>query len=102
MGPSKRPTADEQRWIDAIVDMGCVACLKDGFPGVPGQVHHIVEANKRLGHRYTLCLCSPGHHQPDSRSGKIALHPGRSKKFTARYGTERELLAWCGQYLGFE
>ena len=85
----------------ACRDFGCVACHLDGHFGVPGAYHHIVEANRRLGHRFGFCLCDPGHHQPDSRSGKIALHPGKNKRFIAMYGTERELLARLERTLGF-
>ena len=101
MGPGgKQPTVAEKAWLRAIVDFGCCACAIDGHPGTPAAVHHIVEGNRRLGHRFTLPLC-PGHHQPDSRSGKISLHPGKNKRFIACYGTERELLARLERTLGF-
>lgn len=101
MGPGHAaPTIAEKAWIRAIVDFGCCACFIDGHQGTPALVHHIVEGNRRLGHRFTLPLC-PGHHQPDSRSGKISLHPGVNKRFTALYGTERGLLARLERRLGF-
>lgn len=102
MGPGgKAPTVAERKWIKAITAFGCIACHLDGYPGTPAAVHHIVEANRRLGHRFTLPLCDPGHHQPDTRSGKVSLHPGKSKRFIQSYGTERALLARLEAYLGF-
>lgn len=101
MGPGHAaPTIAEQAWLRAITSFGCVACYLDGYPETPPAIHHIVEGNKRLGHRFTLPLCPP-HHQPDSRSGKVSLHPGVSKRFVAQYGTERGLLARLERKLGF-
>lgn len=103
MGPSgKAPTVAEKAWRRAIIEFGCVACYLDGHAGTPAVQHHIVEANRRVGHRFSLPLCDPGHHQPDTRSGKVALHPGRNPAFIALYGTERELLARLERRLGFE
>jgi len=103
MGPSgKAPTVAEKKWLRAIVDFGCVACFLDGHSGTPAAVHHIVEANRRLGHRFSLPLCDPGHHQNGQARGVISLHPGRSPAFIERYGTEREILARLERRLGFE
>ena len=101
MGPSEHQTAEDKRWIEAIVDFGCIACCLDGYPGTPPCVHHIVDFGRRMGHRFSLPLC-PGHHQHDSTSGKIALHPGRSKAFIAAYGTELQLLHRLETLLGFD
>lgn len=102
MGPGhSAPTVAEQAWIDACKEFGCVACFLDGAPGMPGAYHHIVEGNRRLGHRYGFCLCDPGHHQNGAARGLISLHPGRSPKFIALYGTERSLLARLERRLGF-
>ena len=100
--PGKRaPTADEVRWMRATQDFGCFACWRDGVSRAPGEYHHVVEAGRRLGHAWGYLLCSPGHHQPDSRSGKISIHPGRRPAFLARYGAEREIVARLRALLGF-
>lgn len=101
MGPTDAPTAEEQKWIDAIMSFGCVACHLDGFPGMPAAVHHITEGYRRLGHRWTLPLCDPGHHQNGGPIGRISLHPGKSRQFILVYGTELELLARLERRLGF-
>lgn len=101
--PGKRaPTVAEKRWMDAIVGFGCFACFLDGERDVPAAVHHLVEANRRLGHLYTLPLCDPGHHQNGKPQGRTSIHPGRSPAFIKHYGTERELLARLQRILGFE
>lgn len=100
--PGKRaPTVEEQRWIRAMQDFGCFACWCDGTSRVPGEYHHVVEAGRRLGHGWGYLLCSPGHHQPDSRSGKVSIHPGRRPAFIARYGAERDIVARLRSILGF-
>lgn len=100
--PGKRaPTVDEKRWMDAIVEYGCIACLLDGEPGTPAAVHHLVVGNRRLGHGWTIPLCDPGHHQNGKPLGRISIHPGRSPAFIQRYGTERELLERLQRILGF-
>lgn len=86
------------RW-DVMQDIGCIACLKEGNPGVKGDVHHVLRAGRRVSHDHSLVLCS-WHHRgvPLGTSAKETekiLGPSlaRSKRdFTARYGTERELL----------
>ena len=91
--PGKRtPTAEERAWMDAISAIGCIACLIDGHPGTPADVHHILRAGRRIGHLHTIPLC-PGHHRDGTGSpGLIARHPYKAR-FEASYGTESELLA---------
>lgn len=102
MGPNTpAPTVAEQAWLRAITSFGCVACYLDGYPGIPPAVHHIVEGNRRLGHRFSLPLCDPGHHQNGRARGLISLHPGKSRAFIAAYGTELSLLARLERKLGF-
>lgn len=101
MGPQGAPTVEERRWLDAIVAYGCVACALDGRLEVPPAVHHIVVTGRRLGHRFSLPLCDPGHHQGGGPLGVISLHPGRNPAFIARYGAELNLLRELEDVLGF-
>lgn len=84
------PTKEEAAWMDAITDIGCIACLIDGHPGTPGAVHHLLRGGQRIGHMHTICLCDPGHHQNGGKN-KISRHPDKAM-FEDRYGTEAELL----------
>lgn len=90
--PGKRaPTAEEKKWMDAIVQHGCICCFLDGNPPRPTAVHHILRGGQRIGHMYTLPLCDPGHHQNGQQLGLISRHPWKAR-FEAKYGTELELL----------
>ena len=90
--PGKRaPTVAEKAWMDAIVTLGCIACRMNSYPGVPGEVHHILRAGRRIGHMATICLC-PGHHQDGAGvPGLVARHPYKAR-FEALYGPEDTLL----------
>jgi hypothetical protein len=89
--PGKRkPTVAEAAWMDAITTFGCIACYIDGWPKTPGAVHHILRGGRRIGHRHTISLCDPGHHQ-NGAPDKISRHPWKAR-FEEKYGTEAELL----------
>lgn len=92
-----RATTAEKERIDRMMRLGCVACAQLGVPNlVATECHHIVEGNKRLGHWYTIPLCS-GHHRGDwSQHGWILPHERASiasgrKEFIRVYNTERAL-----------
>jgi len=98
MGPSKTPTKLEREWMNAAREYGCIACRIDGHFR-PAVIHHIVHANKRMGHLFTLPLCEPGHHQHGDQLDLISVHPWK-KRFEAKYGTQLELLAKLKEELG--
>ena len=82
-------------------ELGCIASLLDGVPGVPGDIHHLLSGGRRISHDHTVCL-SPWHHRGILPSGRkaeefaevhgpsLALAPNA---FRRRYGDEEELLA---------
>lgn len=101
------PTAEEQRRIHAMMALGCVACACLGVPNLQfTECHHICEGNKRLGHLYTIPLCT-GHHRgiwsrsqyewvPVDKQVCITLlpksgQPSGRRLFVAVYGPERAL-----------
>jgi hypothetical protein len=93
--PGKRtPTVEEARWMQQIVEHGCVACWMDGREPVKGEtaVHHILSGGRRIGHLYTIPLCDPGHHQGGASRGMVSRHPWKAR-FEKRYGKEMDLLA---------
>jgi hypothetical protein len=96
----RAPTVEERRWLDAIVDHGCVACWLDGHESRPTAVHHILRGGHRIGHLFTLPLCEPGHHQGGQPLGLISRHPDKTI-FEAHYGTETYLLNYLQRKLGF-
>ncbi len=96
----RAPTVEESRFMDAIARLGCIACLKDGIINPWVSLHHIDGRTKPGAHKLVLPLCAPHHQQDDTDPvGRISVH-GHKATFTARYGTERELLAECRQMAG--
>lgn len=86
-----------------LQDIGCLCCLKVGFPDVPVDVHHLVDKGNREasgGDNATLPLC-PWHHRgvpPDGLSASaaqriagpsLARSPG---EFVETFGDQRSLL----------
>lgn len=86
------PTKAERERINLMMLLGCVCCHQFGRWVTP-ECHHIVSANKRLGHWWTIPLCS-GHHRGQwtglEPGPRVALSNG-SKAFVCTFGTEREL-----------
>lgn len=97
-----------RRRFDAIQQIGCVACLLDGRPGEPCDIHHVLRGGKRLGHDHTIGLC-PHHHRGLPRDGLTAqetaalLGPSMAREpraFAAAYGSQEALLAMQDRLLG--
>lgn len=92
------PTLAEQVRIDQLKVLGCVACATLGQPAIGHELHHILCGNVRMGHWYTIWLCT-GHHRgvwtPEQfqwmePKKMVAISDGR-KAFTRFYPSEREL-----------
>ena len=76
----------------AIVAHGCLPCRMEGWGYVAPEVHHITRGGVRMGHLFTLPLCSGHHRDGTGRPGLIARHPWK-ERFTERYGDEWALLS---------
>lgn len=97
----RAPTAAEQRFMDQAGQQPCMACEIDGWRNHIVSLHHVDGRTKQGAHFQVLPLCSEHHMQDDSDPrGRVSVH-GRKATFTARYGTERELLALLYARLGF-
>lgn len=93
------PTKYEQARIDAMRDLGCVACAMLGVPNLNRlELNHMLSGGHRMGHWYSYFLCR-GHHQGDWDGGqlewiaprkRVAISNGRPV-FEKVYGTERLL-----------
>lgn len=101
----RTPTKAEAEWMSRIVSHGCVACGIDGtltksedgvYEPVRPEVHHILRGGRRVGHLFTLPLCTL-HHRGESPH---ARHPYKAR-FEARYGSELDLLARLKRELGY-
>jgi len=92
------PTAAERDLWDALAELGCIACRKDGRVNPVVSIHHIDGRTKPGAHRKVLPLCA-GHHQDGTGApGLIAVHPYKAR-FEAKYGRQTDLLDDCLQML---
>lgn len=90
--PGKRaPTVAEAAYMASIAALGCIVCRLAGRLDVPAEVHHLLRGGQRIGHGWTIPLCSPHHRDDSTRPDCIARHPWRIR-FEAAYGTEESLL----------
>lgn len=105
-----KPTKAEQARIERMLLLGCCACATLGIPNYHClEVHHILSGNKRLGHRYSIPLCSGHHRNAFTETQKVTLNhfqlvsiaSGR-KLFKAVYGTERKLCEKVDFLLGLD
>lgn len=89
-----RATPEELARNDLIRSLGCMCCaLKGDVSKKPVEIHHIKSGNKRMGHLYTIPLCS-AHHR-GKRGFKMTIEPAvhdGMKAFKAAWGyTDLEL-----------
>lgn len=93
------PTTKEKKRWQRMSELGCIACLLDGIPNVPGEIHHMLSGGRRVSHTFTTCLCC-WHHRgilPEGRRTEeyAAVHgpslAAMPRAFRKRYGDEFEL-----------
>lgn len=90
--------ADKQLW-DAMAQLGCIACHKDGIHTPEVSIHHIAGRTAPGAHRLVLPLCA-GHHQDGTgKPGLTAVHPWKAR-FQTLYGKQADLLAECLEKIG--
>ncbi len=78
-----------------LAEIGCIACMKDGFYNPHVSIHHVDGRTKPGCHRNVLPLCA-GHHQDGAGEDKtmLAVHPWKAR-FERRYGSQESLVAEC-------
>tara|TARA_R110002020_G_scaffold19996_2_gene68529 strand:- start:3126 stop:3500 length:375 start_codon:yes stop_codon:yes gene_type:complete len=94
---AKPKTKQETKHLQAVADLGCIACAKIGIYDSPAEIHHIKSRSgigRRSTHFETIPLC-PNHH----RNGAFAYH-NSPKNFTESFGTQEELLEEVLEWLG--
>lgn len=90
----RTPTADERRWMDAVGQIGCIACRKLGVWQPEVSLHHIDGRTKDGAHLLTIPLCGPHHQGGDGRGEFVSVHPWK-RRFEETFGTQMDLLAEC-------
>tara|TARA_E500000318_G_scaffold53318_1_gene49650 strand:+ start:523 stop:825 length:303 start_codon:yes stop_codon:yes gene_type:complete len=93
----KKPTLKEQKHMEKVASIGCIACRKLGIYDSPAEIHHIKNftgAGKRSSHLLVLPLC-PNHHRNSNES-----YHHSPKKFEDRFGNQIKLLEEVLDLLG--
>lgn len=84
-------TIAESAWMDAIQQIGCIACIVDEKPTSIAEIHHMLSGGRRLGHLFTLPLCF-WHHRSGRNDEQVVSRDQNQRRFEARYGKESDLL----------
>ena len=95
----RTPTAAEKRWMDAVAQVGCIACKSLGVYQPEISLHHIEGRTKEGAHFKTLPLCYPHHQGGDPRGPFTSVHPWK-QRLEEMFGTQEELLAQCRTLVG--
>lgn len=96
----KPPTKRERERFEQLKSMGCVVCWLSFGVRVWCEIHHIVRGNKRLGHWYTIPLCS-AHHRIPGEGLMTSIANGR-KAFARVHGSELDLWVKTQHILGLD
>lgn len=89
--------------FERVAALGCIACLIDGNPGTPAELHHIRETaggGQKALDSDVISVC-PAHHRGTDHPRTPSIHLNRLA-FIERYGSETELLARVRALLGEE
>ena len=92
-GKRKTRTKAMKAYMDRVAELGCIACLIDGNPGTPAELHHPrtdAGAGQKAPDSDVIPLCPP-HHRGTMHPIVPSIHLDRLK-FIATFGTEAELL----------
>lgn len=102
---AKPATMAELRRNNLIREMHCMCCaLKGDLSKKKVEIHHLISGNRRMGHLYTIPLCT-AHHR-GQRGDKEATEPhvhGGMKAFRAHWGyDDRQLWQKLQVMLGMD
>jgi len=87
----RSPNAEERKWLDRIVELGCIVCrLHEGLY-TPTEIHHIGGKTKPSAHLNAIPLCFFHHRGSEDTAAYVSRHPWKVR-FEDRYGTEEYLL----------
>jgi Recombination enhancement, RecA-dependent nuclease len=96
VGASK---AEKERFVQ-ILSLGCAICGHDNH-GSKLEIHHLIDAGRRMGHNFSICLCEWHHRRsgPKNHLKPVSLVDG-SKPFTQAYSSQRSLWEATQRRLG--
>ena len=87
----KKPTKDEQKWLNDICELGCIVCRNEHHVYSPAMPHHLMGKTVKGAHYATIPLCAR-HHQTGGCGGNCVARHVNKFQFEKTYGTEAELL----------
>ena len=88
MNGKRRPNKAEQKWINAILEHGCIVCRNEMALYSPAEVHH---TDGGSNHMATIGLCMY-HHRSGLNDEKCTSRHPHKHDFEVRYGTDENLL----------
>ena len=91
-------TAAERKRMRKLVEIGCIVCRNERGCYTPPEIHHILDCGRRIGHLYTIPLCTHHHKQSPADSGEVGRHQNKTE-WMRRYGSEAELLEQTNRIL---
>jgi hypothetical protein len=80
-------TKHEKQWMDAVAQLGCIPCLKQGYETPQVELNHVSTGTgmgKRSSHYEVFGCCHP-HHRTGGKG--VALHAG-VETWEEKYGTQ--------------
>lgn len=87
------PTAAQRRMWSQVAEIGCMACLQDGYHTQP-EIHHVMELGGYRNHSKVFGLCPPHHKYTSAVPGILNRHKNPIE-FAERFGTDQELHQKC-------
>lgn len=90
----KKMTRSEKFYANRVAALGCIACMIQGTPGTPPELHHPrynAGAGQRSAHADVIPLCPP-HHRGTMHPQVPSIHLA-PERFIAAFGDEQSLVA---------
>jgi len=95
----RKPTKAEQKWLTAIVELGCCVCRNEMGLYSPAEPHHLNGCRKEGCHFETIPLC-PNHHRGGHDSIECISRHTNKYRFQLKYGSEKSLLKQLQDEIG--
>jgi len=92
----KKPNKQEQKWINAIKEYGCVICKKHRGVFTTPEIHHTTGGNNHID---ALPICFFDHNSRLRNDEVVSRHPYKAE-FARRYGSDAELLEFMRAEIG--
>lgn len=88
------PKKKDPKHLQAVRELGCIACRLEGRGKTLASAHHIREGqgmSQKASDYETIPLCPPHHQTGNGKNGVYSVHQCY-RSFVFRFGSERSLL----------